>query len=171
MKTVNTLLSVVLIAGMLSAGMALAEVSPAQAAPAAQEEIDQVLTKAYTAEQTWLSKQSTAMTKAYDAAAKVQELIDKASAEGLDVSVLQDALIAFNGSMTTVEAHHQEAANVLAAHAGFDAGGAVTDRAAARQTVMDGRRALGNAHMTMTPAFWALRDAINAWRNSTFPQG
>ena len=76
----------------------------------------------------------------------------------------------FTDAMPTVRSYHQDAASILAAHNGFDANGEVTDRAAARETVKDARRALGEAHMALTQAFWALRDAIEEWKGTTFPQ-
>ena len=167
MKKILSILSVLLVAGMLAGSLAFIPASNAMA----QENIDGALTTAYNYELTWLSKQQTAMDKATQASAKTQELIDKASASGLDVTALQNALGAFNGSMSGVNAEHQSAASVLSAHNGFDAGGNVTDRQAARETVTTARRALGNAHMTMTQATWALRDAVKAWKNATFPQG
>lgn len=170
MKKRTSLLSVLLIACLLAGAFALAPSSSVLAMPEAQEGVDQALQKAYTAEQNWLGKQSTAIDKAYQAVDKVQELIDKAGAEGLDVSALQNALADFNEAMLTVEAHHQNAANALSAHAGFDEVGEVVGRASARQTVMDVRRALGEAHMSLTRASWDLHDAMRAWRAANFPR-
>jgi hypothetical protein len=167
MKKILSILSVLLVAGMLAGSLAFLPASNAKA----QGTIDGALTNAYKFEQTWMSKQQTAMDKAAQASAKVQELIDKASVSGLDVTALQSALGAFNGSMSSVNVEHHSAASALSAHNGFDAGGNVTNRQAARETVTTARRALGNAHMTMTQATWALRDAVKAWKNATFPQG
>jgi septation ring formation regulator EzrA len=167
MKKILSILSVLLVAGILAGSLAFVPASSAMA----QENIEQALTKAYDFEQTWLSKQQTAIDKATQASAKVQELIDKAAASGLDVTALQNALGSFDASMSSVNAEHQSAASALSAHNGFDESGNVTDRQAARETVTTARRALGNAHMTMTQATWALRDAIEAWKNANFPQG
>jgi hypothetical protein len=165
MKKILSILSVFLVASMLAGSLTIIPNSSVMA----QGNIEQALTNAYNFEQTWLSKQQTAMDKANQASAKIQELIDKASAKGLDVTSLQNALGAFNSSMASVSAEHQNAASVLSAHNGFDEGGKVTDRQAARETVTNARRALGNAHMIMTQATWALRDAVNAWKDITFP--
>lgn len=167
MKKILSILSVLLAAGMLAGSLAFLPASNALA----QGTIDGALTNAYNFEQTWLSKQQTAMDKAAQASAKVQNLINKASAGGLDVTALQSAVSAFNSSMSSVTAEHQNAVSALSSHTGFDAGGNVVDRQAARETVITARRALGNAHMTMTQATWALRDAIKAWKNANFPQG
>lgn len=166
MKKILSILSVFLMAGLLAGSLALVPASNAMA----QENIEQALTKAYNFEQTWLSKQQTAIDKATQASAKVQELIDKASASGLDITALQSAIGAFNASMSGVNAEHQNAVSILSAHNGFDESGNVTDRQSARDTVTNARRALGNAHMTMTQASWVLRDAVTAWKNVTFPQ-
>jgi len=165
MKKIFSILSVLIVAGLLAGSFSFVPASSVMA----QDNVDAALTTAYNYELTWLSKQQTAIDKATQASAKVQELIDKAAARGLDVTALQSALDAFNSSMSGVNAEHQTAASVLSEHKGFDAGGNVTDRPAARETVMTARRALGNAHMTMTQATWALRDAVQAWKNANFP--
>ncbi len=167
MKKILSILSVLLIAGLLAGSLAFIPASSVKA----QENVEEALTSAYKFEQNWLSKQQITMDKAAQASAKVQELIDKADASGLDVTALQNALSAFNSSMSGVNAEHASAAGILSAHAGFDASGNVTDRQAARETVTTARRALGNAHMIMTQATWALRDAVKAWKNANFPQG
>lgn len=164
--SLQSVLSILLIAGILASGLAVIPTIPVLA----QEGIDQALSKAFSAEQTWLSKQQTAIDKCGALSSKVQELINTAAAQGLDVSSLEDALATFQNSMSSVYSEHQNAANIISGHNGFDASGNISDRQSARETVMNTRRALGNAHMTMTQASWALRDALNAWKNLNFPQ-
>lgn len=170
MNKLASIFSALLIASILAGGMALAPTSSALADEGLQESIDQALERAFAAELDWLVKQANAIEKAYQAAAKVQEVIDRAAAEGLDITALENALATFNAAMSTVDGYHQRASGTLSTHAGFDDGGSVVDRTTARQTVMDARRALGEAHMTMTPASWDLRDALRAWRKAIFPR-
>ena len=171
MKHNTKQISVLLLSGLLAVLLALAPVSSVMAKAAPQETIDDKLSKAFAAEKTWLDKQQTAIEKSDKVVTKVEEFIDKAAAKGLDVTVLENALAAFTAAMPAVRTEHQNADSILSAHAGFDANGEVTDRPAARETVKDARRALGEAHMTMTQAFWALRDAVEEWKDANFPQG
>lgn len=170
MKKIFSTVSILIIAVLLAGGAALLPVSNVSAMSNSQVDIDRGLTKAYNVELQWLSKQETAIEKANQAGNKVQDLIDKGAAAGFDVSGLQSTLDTFQGEMVTVQSYHQQAADALSAHNGFDGSGNITDRSSARQTVTDARRALGEAHMTMTQASWALRDAVYEWKNVNFPQ-
>jgi hypothetical protein len=169
MRKINVLLSVLMIASLLAAGLSLAFPSSAMA----MEEngaAEEALSKAFKAEQKWLGNQQQAINKADQAALQIRQLIDKASAEGLDVTILQNALAAFNSEMAAVKSGHQTAADILAAHNGFDDDGSVTDQQSARVTVLDARQALSKAHVTMTQAVRDLRQAARDWRQVTFPQ-
>lgn len=158
----KTFKTIVIIATLLA--VTLLPTASVFAKGSAQGEIDAALSKAYAAEQTWLGKQEQALAKADQTAAKVQEVIEKAAARGIDISALQSALATFNSSLAGVKSEHQNAASILSAHSGFDGSGNVTDRQAARDTVMNARRALGEAHISLTEASWALRDAVRDWR-------
>ena len=171
MKHNTKQLFVLMLSGMLALLLAFAPVSSVMASTEPQEDIDDKLSKAFAAEQNWLEKQATAIEKTEQVVEKTQGFIDSAAAQGLDVTVLENALAPFTAAMPTVRSYHQDATGIIAAHEGFDANGEVIDRPAARETVKDARRALGEAHMSMTQAFWALRDAIEEWKETTFPQG
>jgi hypothetical protein len=171
MKLFSKFLSVFVLACVLAANLALIHNSPVQAMSNEQGGVDDALKKAYTAEQNWLGKQQAAIDKANQVVAEVQKVIDAAASHGKDVSSLQAAVTAFNGAMLSVNSNHQNAANILTTHNGFDGSGAIVGWQAARQTVMDARRALGEAHMTLTKATWDLRDAIRNWKNANSVQG
>lgn len=104
-------------------------------------------------------------------AAKVQAWIDKAQADGKDTAGLQAGLTAFNARVTAAKTYTDQAAALLAAHAGFDADGNVTDRTTARQTVMAIREAMRNAHKELVKAVPDLRHAINDYRKANQSQG
>jgi post-segregation antitoxin (ccd killing protein) len=115
-------------------------------------------------EKDWLNKQATHLQTAYEGAAKVQELIDAARAEGKDVSALEAALAAYNGGLAQAQAEHDNAANIIAAHNGFDDGGGVVDVEAARQTTRSARLSLNDAHIELAQSVHALRQALQDWR-------
>lgn len=168
MKKMFSVLSIFVIAAVLMGSIAFPSTALAMSAA---DPVDEQLTKTYQTEQRWLAQQQETINKMDQAAAKVQELIDAAAAEGLDVSALQSALATFNSAMTTVKAEHQSAADILAAHNGFDDQGNVTDRQAARQTLLDARQALRQAHLTMSQAAMDLHQAVRDWKQAAFPQG
>lgn len=168
MKKMFSTLSLLLLAAVLTGVLAFP--SPALAMPAA-DPIDDALAKSYQTEQQWLAQQQEYIQKIDEATAKVQEVIDKAAAEGYDVSALQNALAVFDSQMATFKAEHQTASNLLAAHNGFDGNGSVTDRQASRQTLLDARQALRQAHLTVSQAAMDIRQAVQEWKEATFPQG
>ena len=115
-------------------------------------------------EQTWLSQQAAHLQTAYEGAAKVQELIDAARAEGKDVSSLEAALAAYNSGLAQAQADHDNAASIIAAHNGFDDSGAVVDVASARQTAQNARWSLNAAHIQLRQSVRALKQALQDWK-------
>ena len=166
MKRLTTFLSLALIS-ILTSVTALAVPSAALAKPIVAPG-DPALKQAFQAEQKWSNTQQDAINKADKAASDVQRVIDAASAEGRDVSALQNALNAFNGALSSVKSEHQAAASLISAHNGFDGSGEVTDRQSARQTVLDIRTHLMQAHVTLIQAVHNLHKAVLDWRAATF---
>jgi hypothetical protein len=169
MKKRFSFLAILVLTGLLVSGLAFAFPNNVLAMEA-HDPVDDALSRAYTAEQSWLLRQQDVISKADQAAADVDVLIQKASAEGLDVTTLRNALNVFNTAMATVKADHQSAADTLTAHGGFDAGEKVTDRQDARQTVLDSKQAFWQVHVTMVQALSNLHQAVRDWRQATFPQ-
>ncbi len=126
---------------------------------------DQALQKIYQREQDWLTKQASNLGKTGDIVTKVQDLITKAKAKGIDTSALEAALATFQSQIATAQAAHNTAAGILSAHNGFDGSGKVTDPTAARQTVKDAGQALKDAHSVLTQAVQDLRKAIQEFRD------
>ena len=62
------------------------------------------------------------------------------------MSALQAALSTFQTQIATAQSSHNTTASVLGNHAGFDANGKVTNPDQARQTLLDGRQSLRDAH-------------------------
>ncbi len=100
---------------------------------------------------------------------KLQDLINKAKANGKDVSSLQSALDAFKSAIQQAQSIYTDAQNLINSHPGFDASGNVTDRTTALQTVKDLGSKLKVIHQTVVPPFKALRDAIKAYREANSP--
>ncbi len=132
---------------------------------------DTALTQAFNAEQRWLDVQQQYIQKAEAVSAQMQQLIDTASAAGLDVLALKNALASYNNQLGPVKSQHQSAASLLATHNGFGNDGSVSNRLAARQTVLDARQALFGAHIDLIQAVHNLRQAVRDWRAAVIPQG
>ena len=124
------------------------------------------LEKAYQREQKWLSEQTDHLSKANEAAAKVQSWIDELKSKGKDTSALEAALAAFKQQIAAAQSSHDTAANILSTHAGFDANGQVTDRYLAKQTVKSAYQALSDAHKVLRQAREDLYKAIKAFREA-----
>lgn len=165
MKKALPVLSMFIIAMLLVSSLTLAFPTIAQAKSAANP-AEKALEQSYKTEQQWLNQQQETLNKTDQAAAKVQKLIDKAAAEGLDVTILENDLATFNDEMGTNKAEHQTAAEILAAHNGFDDQGSVTDKQAARQTVLDAKQAIWQAHVTLSQSVRNLYLAVREWRQT-----
>ncbi len=124
------------------------------------------LTKAFQADQKLLGDQQNGLDKAGGEVAKVQDLISKAQAKGVDVSTLQAALSAYQSQLSAAQGSHAAAASTLSAHNGFNGSGNVTDPAAARQTVQDAGQSLKAAHDTLSQAVRDLGSAVKNWREA-----
>ena len=127
------------------------------------------LERTYQRELNWLAAQEDHLNNARTLASKTREWLKKASEKGLDVSALESALDALEAAIAAAQGHHDQAAAVLNAHAGFDDAGKVTDPVAARETVANAHRALSDAHMTLQKGIIDFRQALRAWRDAHRP--
>ncbi|HVN55562.1 MAG TPA: hypothetical protein VMT46_14610 [Anaerolineaceae bacterium] len=127
---------------------------------------NQRLENALMRENNWLNVQAYNLMRMGQLATKGQELIDKAKAKGWDVSEIRAALDTFNSRRPKAQASHDAAAGILSAHNGFDANGKVTDADAAQKTILDARKNLQDAHLTMLQAVTDLRIAIREFRDA-----
>ena len=106
------------------------------------------------------------MGKADDLVAKVQKLLDKASANGKDVSAVQAALDAFNASIKNAKPIYESAKGIVNSHQGFDANGKVTDPAKAKETVKAMHEKMQAIRTAMNGTGKALHEAIKAFREA-----
>jgi hypothetical protein len=170
-KSWFTKLAAALLAGITIAGLALAPVAaaapttdtlpPVAVTPGA---VTPTLEKVYEREQLWLSVQTLTLTNANSIATNAQDWINTLKDQGKDVAALETALADFNAQVASAQTSHDAAAATLAAHAGFDANGAVTDRAQAAATLRQGHQSLQTAHLTLVSAAANLRLAVRTWR-------
>ena len=178
MKTFNSILTLGRTALLFTVGALLVfgaifttPVTTALAAPAAPP-TDALLSRRYKLDQAWLNGQATNLNKAADLVTAIQSLITEAQARSIDTTSLEAALAAYQSQLTTAGASHTSAANLLAAHAGFDANGKVTSRPAASQTVHSATQALKDAHGLLVSSTRSLLGAVIAFEttNQLFTQ-
>jgi hypothetical protein len=134
--------------------------------PASKTRDYSALTQAYQHEQSLLATQQANVSKAGGATSKIQDLISKAQAKGLDTSALASALATFQAQLATAQGDDSTAGSILSAHNGFDGSGNVTDPTAAAQTVKDAHQSLLDAHNTLTQATKDLSTAVQAWEEA-----
>ncbi len=153
------------LAGVVAAptGTVLAQTATPPARPGLQSRGER-LERWYQREQDWLDKQQQNLDRMNQIASKAQSYIANQQVRSKDVSALQTALAIFQQQIATAQSSHHTAANVLSHHAGYDANGKITNASQAQQTLIDGRQALSDAHLTMRQAVLDLRRAVRAWR-------
>ena len=97
---------------------------------------------------------------------KIQGLIDKASANGKDISAVQTALDAFTEAAKNAKPVYESMKGIVNSHQGFDANGRVTDPEKATETVKAMAEKMKEIKTTMQGTGRALRDAIKAFREA-----
>ena len=97
---------------------------------------------------------------------KVQMLIDKASANGKDVSAVQAALDDFEQALKDAHPIYESAKGIINSHQGFDDDGNVTDIEKAKETVKSMGGKLREIKAAMDGTGRALHDAIKAFREA-----
>ena len=97
---------------------------------------------------------------------RVQKLIDRASANGKDVSAVQTALDAFAEAWKDANPIYQSMTGIVNSHPGFDENGKVTDTEKAQETVKSMRETMQEIRSILDGSGKALRDAIQAFREA-----
>lgn len=100
---------------------------------------------------------------------KAQRLIDRAKANGRDVSAVQAvqaALDAFDAAVKTAHPIYESMKGIVSSHQGFDENGKVTDSAKARETVQAMHAKIQEIKTVMNGTGKALREAIKAFRQA-----
>jgi uncharacterized protein YoxC len=98
--------------------------------------------------------------------AKAQALIDKAAANGKDVSAVQSALDAFESALKSTRPIYEGIQIVVTSHQGFDVNGKVIDFAQAKSTVKEMGTKLKEVKSSMNGTGKTLIDALKAFRKT-----
>ena len=97
---------------------------------------------------------------------RVQSLIDRAKANGKDVSAVQAALDAFKAAVKEAQPTYESLKGIVNSHQGFDSNGKVTDLEKAKETVQAMHGKFKEIRETMNGTGKALRQAIRAFRQA-----
>ncbi len=101
--------------------------------------------------------------------AKVQQLIDRAKANGKDVAGVQAALNNLETALTQARPIFEGTSGTVASHQGFDANGNVTDATQAIQTVRDLTAKDQQIQSILAPAQQALQEAFQTFKQTNAP--
>jgi hypothetical protein len=97
---------------------------------------------------------------------RVQQLIDRAEANGKDASAVQAALDAFEAALQNAQPIYESAQSIVTSHHGFDDNGKVTDPEQAQETVNAMRDKLKEIKDAMGGTGKALHEAIKVFREA-----
>jgi hypothetical protein len=114
-------------------------------------------------EQIALNDQGVRLKAADTAISTTQDWINKLKSAGKDTSALESALATYQTQVASAQSSHDAAAAVLAAPAGFDSNGKVTDAKAALQTIINTGKPLRQAHLTLVQSTIDFRTAVQNW--------
>jgi len=173
-NTLFKLISVLMLAALLAAALPLQSAFAAglgeEPQPPDPRDGSRMVERKFKLEQRRYEGQGKAFDKSDDLLAKAQEIITRAGENGLDTGAAQSALDDFETAIAEVKPLYGQAGELIDDHAGFDGSGKVTDRAAARQTLQDGRNALDSAKDKLVAASEQLKDALRKWRQAQQPK-
>jgi hypothetical protein len=97
---------------------------------------------------------------------RVQKLIDRAEANGKDVSAVQAALDAFAEAAKQAKPVYESMNGIVNGHQGFDDSGHVTDVEKAKETVRSMHEKIQEIKAVMNGTSKTLREAIKAFREA-----
>ncbi|MDR3574482.1 MAG: hypothetical protein P4L50_11510 [Anaerolineaceae bacterium] len=169
-KSISLIIGLALVAGLVSFAFVPTNSVHAESIlaitprPTLNAAINQILSNIYHEEQNWLLIQQNNLSEANIILTKLGALITTAQNEGKDVSGLKSIQATLTSLINTAQSEHNSAAQILAAHNGFDGSGNVTNRTDAHNTLVAAQQPLLQAHLNIVQAAGDLRSAILAWR-------
>ena len=97
---------------------------------------------------------------------RVQKLIERAKANGKDVTAVQAALDAFKAAAKNAQPAYESVKGIINSHQGFDSNGKVTDPEKAKETVQSMHEKFKEIRNTLNGTGKALHEAIRAFRQA-----
>jgi hypothetical protein len=156
-----------LLAALFAVGIGLGSASAAPATkPTTPASANAALSHTYKLEQERLRLQDARLKNADQYAGKIDQLITRLQAKNQNTTALEQAVAAFRASIAQARAEWQAASATLAAHAGFDATGLVTNAEQAGATLKTAHGHLEQTHAIARGAYAKLHAAIVLYRRA-----
>jgi hypothetical protein len=149
--------------GVYAAGPEIPSASPGQ------DEAGDRLERAWAHHLKVYARQGRLLEKADKLIHHVERLLERAEEKGRETAALQAALDVFKRAVNLADTIYREAGEIVAAHAGFDDSGQVTDPEQAAETVKELAAKLQEIRATVGEPGKALHDAIQAFREANRP--
>ncbi len=151
---------------------ALGSADPLPPTPPAAGQISTDRLKAIWAREQWVyGRIGNLLERADTLIPRIQNRIDRAKANGKDVSAVQAALDAFSAAIRQVHPIYESSRGIIASHQGFDDQGNVIDPVTALATVKDLRSKIRDMRQAIGGTLRDLREAIQAFRQANPPPG
>ncbi len=128
------------------------------------------LERAYERTKMALDHQADRLEFAGEIVGDVQEWIDELKSKGKDTTTLEAALAAYQAGLAEAQGYHDQAAAILATHAGFDDAGKLVDREQALETVRTAGRALRDGERALRDTTIDFRQTVRDWRRENREQ-
>lgn len=100
---------------------------------------------------------------------KLQEMINKAKANGKDTAAVQTALNNFTAALKKAKPIYESVKGIINSHQGFDANGKVTDTEKAKSTLKDMRAKMQEFKSALGGTGKALGEAVKTFRAANKP--
>lgn len=127
--------------------------------------------QAWAREQTIYNKLGDFFNNVNQRIARWQKLINKAKANGKDISTLQSALNNLSEAVAQARPIFQGTGGIISSHMGFDENGNVTDQGQALTTVKDLGEKFKEIHLLLSDSVKTFREAVRAFRQANAPTG
>lgn len=158
-----------LVAALAAASLPLVSVSAAGAddpnppqGPVTNEKLEQIWAR----QQLAYERIGRGFDRADQLTERIQNLIERAKANGRDISAVQSALDAFEAALKQAHPLYEGGKGILNSHQGFDANGRVTDPDKAKETVRAMHEKLQAIRDAMNGTGKALHEAIREFREA-----
>ncbi len=168
-KIVNKIIFAVLTAALVFAALPAAGVFAQEENPPKAELSTEKIEQVWARQLANYEKLGKGFTETDAQIAKFQARIDKAAANGKDVTALQAALNAFASALKSGKPTYDSMGGIVSSHQGFDASGKITDATQAKATVQEFRTKMQELQSTMNGTGKALREALQAFRDANKP--
>jgi hypothetical protein len=168
-KLFKKMMLLALVAALAVASLPLVSVSAAGAddpQPPQGQVTNEKLEKIWARQQSTYEKIGNGFDRADGFISRAQMLINKANANGKDVSAVQAALDAFDAAIKEAHPLYESGKGIINSHQGFDSNGKVTDPEKAKETVRSMGEKLKEIKAAMNGTGKALKEAIKAFREA-----